>query len=353
MESQGTYQAGNPADESATPEKVVPLRRTGFTMFDNAYLDEAMADLSGAAWKCLSFLIRQTCGFQASHAAVSLSVFSDGIRRADGTMSTKGTGLTRPSVIAALDDLLRANIIQRIDDGKRTSIPHYALRPQEDWNLAALQGTHRRTSKKTLLADESGKKTLPIKPRTSKKTFQADASSLSSNFTHVNKGERKENQKKERSSDADAPTPRKRSSRPRKLSDEQYAAKQVEEEWMAAIFQGMEEINGYPVTGKGKERAAAHALYRYRGPKNRDAVLPVERVLDCYRTTLIDPFYATQQLSLHTILKVIGAYLNSPSNYRAGMEEKRRKAEYARNAANGRASTPKPTIPNTIAFEGD
>lgn len=352
MESQGTYQAGHPADadESATPEKVVPLRR-GFYMTDNAYVDELMHDLSGAAWKVLTFIIRQTCGYHVERASLSLATFREGIRRADGTIVTKGTGLSSPAIIEALDDLQRAHVITRTDDGKRTTVPSYALRPQDEWTPDALHAPKtRRTCKKILQADDASKKNLQANPETMQKILQVDPSSLSENLTHKIQGEVNTKRRKKTQTDANASghgvdTPA-RSKKPRKLSDEQLAIKNAEEEWMAQLFKGIEEINGYPIGNAQAARGMAHRLYKYRHPKHLDGPLPIDRALDCYRLTRLNPFYDVKELTIAEMINGLGAYLSNPNNYRAGMQKKRDNANRVFGTSqNGHAPTSPPSSP--------
>lgn len=338
METRDTYQAGQSADESATPEKVIPLRQP-WAQIEMDILTLGARCFSLAGTRCLLYLLRYTVGFHTMTVKLTVDEFCNGKRRKDGGRFDEGTDLSRPSVLSGLHELQRAHVIAIANEGHgRGTVATYELFPVECWQVERLS-----IGKKSLpINDEAsiGKDSSPIAASNGKKSLPKRRIIGKKSLPHINI-EVKDSSPKEiendanASSDANAPTPHKRSSRPRKLTDEQYAAKMREEEWKAALFEGMEAINGYPITGKGKERAAAHELYGYRGPKNRDSVLSVETILDCYRLTLIDPFYGQDQLSLQTILKKIGAYLNSPENFRRGMEEKRRKAEYVSNGANG------------------
>lgn len=126
---------------------------------------------------------------------------------------------------------------------------------------------------------------------------------------------------------AQAPTPRGASQarpRARKLTDEQLEAKRIEEDYIAAIFRGIEEMTEAPIIARGQERDAAHKFYRYQATSGAaPAPVPVEDVLECYRLTLLDPYFATTALSLQTLLvKRYGIYRRSPAGYASAMQQK-------------------------------
>lgn len=66
----------------------------------------AVAPLSGAEFRCLMFLFRQTYGWKKKEDTISASQWAD------------ATGLERRSVIRTVQGLLNKNIIYRIDNGK-------------------------------------------------------------------------------------------------------------------------------------------------------------------------------------------------------------------------------------------
>ncbi|HSH78592.1 MAG TPA: replication protein [Herpetosiphonaceae bacterium] len=77
---------------------------------DEAF-DELMADLSGSEWKVLSYIIRRTFGFKKQSDDISLSQIANGITTAGGRRLDHGTGLSKPSVIAAVKVLVERNIV--------------------------------------------------------------------------------------------------------------------------------------------------------------------------------------------------------------------------------------------------
>lgn len=354
MESTGTYQAGDTADESATPEKVVPLRR-GFYMTDNAYVDELMHDLSGAAWKCLTFIIRQTCGYHVPQASISLATFRDGIKRADGTVVTKGTGLSSPAIIEALDDLQRAHIITRTDDGRRTTVPSYALRPQEEWTPDALLAPKtRRTCKKILQVDDASKKTLQASPETMQKILQVEPSSLSENLTYKIQGEINTKRGKKTETDANASadaqarsaTSEKPTRKKPKLSPEARERHNAEAAYVSDLRKRILahlRYNGKPPK-EGEDRAGGHWFYT-AGPNKTPA--DPEQVLALYVVVKQSPHYGGQYLTLQAIVRYWPDWQIDPERVKESIAVEQRKAHYARNAANSRngrvSSTPPPS----------
>ena len=360
MESTGTYQAGSTtADDDATPEKVVPLRR-GFYMTDNAYVDELMYDLSGAAWKVLTFIIRQTCGYHVPQAAISLATFREGIKRPDGTVVTRGTGLSSPAIIEALDDLQRAHIITRTDDGRRTTVPSYALRPHEEWTLDALHAPKtRRTCKKILQADDASKKTLQASPETSQKILQVGPSSLSENLTHKIQGRDKYNQRKEKQTDANASgrgvdtpasdtpaTPSSSESSPEKPARKPRKERELspDHQYRVTLLAAIDEARGGKSPNHDAEWSAAGKFYRW----NNGQPAAVDDIAACYALELQRPKWDSDTPLLNVLLRTYGAYVKNRANFRAGIERARAAADgkYDAPRQNGRATVP--DIPSTI-----
>ena len=82
-----------------------------YTMVPDEAFDELMADLSGSEWKVLSYIIRRTFGFKKQSDDISLSQIANGITTAGGRRLDRGTGLSKPSVIAAVKVLVERNIV--------------------------------------------------------------------------------------------------------------------------------------------------------------------------------------------------------------------------------------------------
>lgn len=81
------------------------------TQIPNEYLDNYMAELSGAEWKCLSYLARRTFGFQKRADKISISQFQNGMKDKNGKQLDKGTGLSNRVVIASLKKLEKIGLI--------------------------------------------------------------------------------------------------------------------------------------------------------------------------------------------------------------------------------------------------
>jgi hypothetical protein len=91
---------------TATSQQQVP-----FIPFPYLATDYLMGILSPAEWVCFSYIIRRTRGFVAEDGGrkqtdvISLDQFENGIVRKDGRVLDLGTGLTRPTIKKALDEL--------------------------------------------------------------------------------------------------------------------------------------------------------------------------------------------------------------------------------------------------------
>ena len=82
-----------------------------FTQVPDEAIDQLMPRLSGAEFKVLMYIIRRTYGFKKSADDISLSQMVEGIRTKDGRQLDSGTGLSKPSVTAAVKGLVEQRII--------------------------------------------------------------------------------------------------------------------------------------------------------------------------------------------------------------------------------------------------
>jgi len=152
MESQGTYQAGTPADESATPEKVVPMRQP-WAQIQMDILTLGARCFSLGATRCLLYLVRYTIGFHTTTVKLTVDEFCKGKRRKDGGRFDGGTDLSRPSVLTGLHELERARVIAISNEGHgRGTVATYELFPVECWQVERIS---------------IGKKSLPINDKAS------------------------------------------------------------------------------------------------------------------------------------------------------------------------------------------
>lgn len=85
-----------------------------FTPIPDVILDELLPDLSGAELKVLLYIIRRTYGFQKIADAISVSQMAEGIKKLDGTILDRGTGLSRISVIRAVGQLVGRGLIIKV-----------------------------------------------------------------------------------------------------------------------------------------------------------------------------------------------------------------------------------------------
>ncbi|XOB41776.1 MAG: replication protein [Candidatus Nealsonbacteria bacterium] len=64
--------------------------------------------------RCLKYICRRTYGFHKERDRISLTQFTDGLKNKDGKRLDYGAGLSRPSVVEALRNLIGANIVKVI-----------------------------------------------------------------------------------------------------------------------------------------------------------------------------------------------------------------------------------------------
>jgi hypothetical protein len=100
-----------------------------YTQIPDELLDHHLAHLTGAEVKVLLYIARRTFGWKKDCDAISFNQMLTGIRRRDGTKSDEGAGVSRSTLVVALDGLEQKGLItrRRFDKGtQEASI--YAIR---------------------------------------------------------------------------------------------------------------------------------------------------------------------------------------------------------------------------------
>lgn len=90
------------------------IKSPNYTQVPDVVIDMLMADLSGAEFKALIYIIRRTFGFKKDSDYISLSQMVNGIKTRDGKIIDRGTGLNKDSVVNALKVLEGIGIIKKI-----------------------------------------------------------------------------------------------------------------------------------------------------------------------------------------------------------------------------------------------
>jgi phage replication O-like protein O len=83
------------------------------TQIPDVILDQWMADLSGAELKVILYVARRTFGFGKESDNISLNQIASGIKKRDGTILDRGTGLSVSSVARAVKTLEEQKILIR------------------------------------------------------------------------------------------------------------------------------------------------------------------------------------------------------------------------------------------------
>jgi Bacteriophage replication protein O len=100
-----------PEDHSAGDYRFDGLETLDGTMFPDALLDHVMANLTGAEFKVLAYIVRRTYGFKKQCDSISLDQICNGVKRIDGRVLDGGTGLSKKTAIAALKGLEDKGVI--------------------------------------------------------------------------------------------------------------------------------------------------------------------------------------------------------------------------------------------------
>ena len=82
-----------------------------FTPMPNRYLDVLMGNLPAPAFIVLAYIARRTYGFQKKRDRISLTQFESGIEKKDGEQLDNGTGLSRKTIVKAIQILQEKGVI--------------------------------------------------------------------------------------------------------------------------------------------------------------------------------------------------------------------------------------------------
>lgn len=104
------------------------------TVFPDALLDRVMANLTGAEFKVLAYIVRRTIGLKREADTISLEQICNGVKGRDGAVIDGGTGLSKKTAIAALKGLQDKGVIvaHKRTSRERGNLPSaFALRFKE------------------------------------------------------------------------------------------------------------------------------------------------------------------------------------------------------------------------------
>ena len=140
----------------------------GYTRISNIVLDCYLADLSGGETKAYLYIDRRTAGFQKVSDGISVSQICNGIRKRDGTVLDRGTGLSRETVVAALAGLQQKGLVVRTL-GTGTIPDSYAI--------VELEQSENPTDSGRKIRPVSSRKTRPLTGRKIRPTKESRKSS--------------------------------------------------------------------------------------------------------------------------------------------------------------------------------
>lgn len=117
----------------------------------NQYVDDVMSYLTGEEYKVLSYAVRRILGFQKRQDHISISQFTHGVKKPDGSGNyDKGTGLCVSTVKKCLANLTNFGLMVRIARNNRNTNKGdlWALQWEvEGINLAALKARQEQKSR--------------------------------------------------------------------------------------------------------------------------------------------------------------------------------------------------------------
>src|SRR5258706_5211599 len=82
-----------------------------YTQVPDELFDDLMTELSGAELKALLYIIRRTFGFKKTEDTISLNQMLNGITTKTGDVLDRGTGLSKKTLVRALNTLEAKHII--------------------------------------------------------------------------------------------------------------------------------------------------------------------------------------------------------------------------------------------------
>lgn len=96
-----------------------------YTIVPDELFDQLMVELSGAELKVLLYIVRRTFGFKRDSDNISLSQMLNGIQTRDGRTLDRGVGLSKKTLLQALNSLEERNVIltQRRQSAERGNEP--------------------------------------------------------------------------------------------------------------------------------------------------------------------------------------------------------------------------------------
>lgn len=195
METRAGYRVGEPSTDTEQPEAGASTLAQEtppqwFTQVANIYMQAACCEFGLAATRCFLYIVRHTDGFHQNGVALSIGEFCTGRRRKDGTTHDAGTKLSRPAVMAGLDELRQAHVITCETTGRgRGTVSLFRLCPPSTWTL---------DNGKESLPIENGEHPLPIQPENGKEFLPITAKNGKESLPPLNK-ERNKGREKENS----------------------------------------------------------------------------------------------------------------------------------------------------------
>jgi hypothetical protein len=106
---------GNILETAAGPKPFRGFSEPRYTSVPDELFDELLPDLSLAELRVLLYIVRRTFGFKKRSDAISISQMVAGIRRKDGHVLDRGTGLSRRALLPALKSLQEKGVIVRLE----------------------------------------------------------------------------------------------------------------------------------------------------------------------------------------------------------------------------------------------
>src|SRR3954447_17661795 len=97
--------------DTAEPYEFLGFSSPNTTPVPDVLFDELLLRLDNAELRVLLYIIRRTYGFKRSSDDIAISQMVEGIRKKDGTVLDRGTGMSKGSVTRDSEDCSRRALL--------------------------------------------------------------------------------------------------------------------------------------------------------------------------------------------------------------------------------------------------
>ena len=295
----------------------------------NWYTDRYQGLLLPNEWAILTYAMRRIFGFQKRSDRISLSQFSSGVQNKDGEKLDFGTGLSEATCRKYLKRLKKYNLVIEVEpnDSKKNEGALWSLQLDSELvNDDAIMKAFEARNKKVDAKTREGLKAIKAywekqkgdnvarNDLTSHETTPLTSHETTPLTSHVTHNKQIKNSRKQDSAAFAAPPPP-----PEKIANgknkPQDALKadvssngsaprgKKEPSQHQQLMAAYQDALGYPIPNGAQEGKAAKKIL--------NAGYTIQQVIDCYQSMKKDSFWQGKHLSLVSVHKQLGAFLQA------------------------------------------